>query len=120
MGVYYSLAYGVALTDQFGGKLKTIPQELFEFAKGPVDYGSKCEVTDAVQSMPTCEDHAMVLGVNVPQGPVDGVTWTEGRDTLADLHQAYLAGLQRCPMAIQQQIQDLNLVPRLCVLAGDF
>jgi hypothetical protein len=120
MAVYYSLAYGVALTDQFGEKLEAIPQELFDFAKGPVNYGSECEVDDAIQSMPTAGDYAMVLGVNVPQGPDDGVTWAEESDALADIHQAYLAGLQRCPAAIQQQIQELNLAPRLCVLAGNF
>lgn len=121
MGVYYSLAYGVALTGQFGDKLKHIPQALFDFGRGPEDKdGGYHDHPEAIQSMPTEEGHFLVLGVDVNQGSDEGATWIEGEDTLKQIHAQYLELLGRCPEPVRALIQEHNLVPRLCVLAGNF
>lgn len=116
MGVYFQLAYGVALTDQFGEKLRSIPQELMTFGQENEDN----EELGVIQAMPTGGDYFLVLGVNVNQGAKEGETWTDGKDTLKEIHQQYLNVLARCPAHVQRLIEDGGLVPRLCVLAGNF
>lgn len=116
MGVYYSLVYGVALTDQFGGKLKHIPEALF-------DFGVEEEATEkskVIHAMPTSEDYFLALGVTVSEGSEAGVTWVEGNDALKAIHEQYLKVLELCPETVRNLISEHALVPRLCVLAGDF
>ena len=115
MGVYYSLAYGVALTDQFGEQLDNIPDELFGFGRA-----ERMKKDSLVRSMPTEESPFIVLGVAVDEGASAGETWIEGKDTLKEIHERYLTLLQACPEHIRVQVEEEGLVPRLCVLAGDF
>lgn len=116
MGVYYSLAYGIALTDQFGGQHDEIPDDLFAFGKE----NEENRALGVLRGMSTEEDRFLVLGVNVKEGPEDGETWVKGKDTLKTIHQQYLKNLAKCPPEIQKLVEDWGLVPRLCVLAGNF
>lgn len=116
MGVYYKLAYGIALTDQFGGQLKEIPEALFDFGHETEEN----ESLDVIQSIPTEEDRFLVLGVPVKEGSKNGETWISGTDTLKEIHEQYLKTLRMCPAEVQKLVEDGGLIPRLCVLAGNF
>lgn len=115
MGVYYKLAYGIALTDQFGGERAEIPEALFDFGSNEEN-----QQLGAVQSMPTEEFLFLVLGVSVNEGAEEGETWVEGKDTLKDIHEQYVKVLKECPAEIQTLVEEGGFVPRLCVLAGNF
>jgi hypothetical protein len=116
LGVYYSLAYGIALTNQFGRKLKTTPQALMDFAVEQDESNN----ADFIQSMPSGEGPFLVFGVHVNEGAKEGETWVEGIDTLKDIHHRYLEVLNKAPPSVQALVNDTGLVPRLCVLAGNF
>lgn len=121
MGVSARLAYGIKLTDSFGGQLKHVPDELFEFARGPEveedsDYYEAPE--EFVVDQVTCESPALVLGVLVPTGKT-GWTWIQGEDPFAAVHQQYLEVLSKCPERVRSLVDALAEPPRLHVLAGE-
>ena len=119
MGVSARLAYGLILTDDFGGQLDEIPDELFEFGRGTPDEDEYYEVDrEFIVDQTTCESPALVLGVKVPTGP-QGWTWMPGEEPLGEVHEKYLAVLAKCHAQIQALVASLDQTPRLHVLAGE-
>lgn len=122
MGVYATLKYGIALTDQFGGRSKDVPKELFDFASNFEPY--ETEPPNGIVWMDSDEGPALVVGVGVAtwDGDCYGNGWKkfeknafslENPEDARALHQSYLEALQQLPEAMRALALKIGRKPRL-------
>jgi hypothetical protein len=138
MGSYAAISYGVSLTDEFGGCLKQVSNNLLAFARAicgngsldsfedyldqedldaieAVDYlGFSDEVKTCIASVATADDQHMVFGFHLEEKDLDKP------DLVAQYRQRWQALLDQVPAPYQAELLALaqTLPPRVHLMSG--
>ena len=126
MAIFTALAFGIPLTDEFGGKLKDVHPAVWNYAfvdedEDDDEYEDEDEkYKPGVLHVSTADDTSLVLGVYVDGDDPDQ---EEGLDLgnhehVKSIHDAYLAVIRSLPEDVQQGLQAMARAPKLCVLRG--
>lgn len=123
MGISASVAYGIALTDDFGNRLSHIPSALYDFASDFDPYGDDGddEPPESIAWTSTDDDCALVLGVYVSVYDEDraqsGLSLGDPA-AVALVHEEFLKALSSLPEDMRALVDSLDQTPRLCLLCG--
>ena len=120
MAIDASLAYGIALTDEFGGRFDYVPEALFDFAADFEHYGGPTakKPPKGFTYMGTVEDPIIVLGVNVPTG--DKGFSLDDAAAVDAIHKEFLAALAGLPEEMRLLAESMQHTPRLELMYGHY
>lgn len=123
MGISTTLAFGIPLTDEFGGVLQDVPPAVLEYAtaeKEETSWGWNTTYKSGVIDLDTADDTSLLIGVLVPGEDPDqhpGLDLGDGGQVQA-LNEKYQAVISALPADVREGLVQMGRAPKLCVLRG--
>ncbi len=124
MGISTTLAFGIPLTDEFGGVLRDVPPAVLEYSTAEEEQIASWiwskNYNPGVIALDTAEDTSLLIGVLVPGEDPDqnaGLNLGDAAQVHA-LNEQYQAVVSALPEDVRDGLIQMGRAPKLCVLRG--
>lgn len=121
MGISTTLAFGIPLTDEFGGVLQDVPPAVLEYATAEEDEQNwSKQYNSGVIDLDTADDTSLLIGVLVPGEDPDqhpGLDLGNAVQVQA-LNEQYQAVISALPADVRDGLTQMGRAPKLCALRG--
>lgn len=121
MGISTTLAFGIPLTDEFGGVLKDVPPAVLEYATAEEDEQNwSKQYNPGVIDLDTADDTSLLIGVLVKGGSPNQCPGLDLGDAtqVQVLNETYQAVISSLPADVREGLAQMGRAPKLCVLRG--
>lgn len=121
MGISTTLAFGIPLTDAFGGVLHDVPPAVLAYATPEEDEERWIKTYNpGIIDLDTADDTSLLIGVLVQGKNPDrhpGLDLSDAAQVQA-LNEQYQAVLAALPGDVRDGLAQMGRAPKLCVLCG--